>query len=76
MLCINKGGRGEGCAWRCAHLFEVFYQSEVFPGLFRLYFRPRFFHGLCIILVQKFPEYLLLALALMQCCCVVKHDVS
>lgn len=50
--------------------------SEVFPGLFKFGFRPRFFHGLCIILVRKFPECLLLALALLQYCCVVKRDVS
>lgn len=39
-------------------------------------FSPRFSHGLCINLVQEFSEHLLLALALLQYFCVVKHDVS
>lgn len=76
MLGINKGGRDEGCAGGCAYLSKMPAQMYFQACVHLFEFSPRFSHGLCINFVQKFSECLLLALALLQYCCVVKHDVS
>lgn len=78
MLGINKGGRDEGCAGGCTRLSKIFCQLRCISRLVYICLNssPDFLVVSVLTSLQKFSERLLLALALLQYCCVVKHDVS
>lgn len=68
----------KACAGVCAHLSKIFCQLGCISRLLYIGLNsvPDLLMVSLLTSLQKFSERLLLALALLQYCCVVKHDVS